>query len=152
MHLEIINSILIFNRGVKKLAIKPCKILILIFIWTLIFHCNIGFSQCIDFKTHGTLVVGVICDNGIVLSSDSRASFTCDCPESSTTYAYTDSDRKIFPLGKFQIAVTGNSFIKNEYWEELIIQYNKHNKNDSILHSIFHNFKIFVQKKLALTA
>lgn len=82
---------------------------------------------------HGILVVAVICNDGIVFAADSRSSYTAmdTTIKKEIPYAYLDSVKKIYKLGNFQLAITGNGNVGNRYWEELIDKFNKKHKKDS---------------------
>ncbi|MFL9483802.1 hypothetical protein ACI6Q2_13575 [Chitinophagaceae bacterium LWZ2-11] len=106
------------------------------------------FSQIQNPNTRGTIIVSVICKDGIVMCADSRSSFTNQCQDGLTVTAYFDSVRKICTLGNYLIGVAGFSGLKGELWENLIDGYNKKYKSDSTLLKTFMNFKSYVSKKL----
>jgi len=115
------------------------------------------FPKCLRCQSviqpHGTLIVAFICNNGIILAADSRASFTAynDIVKREIPYAYVDSFRKIFTLGGFQIGITGNENVGNIYWWDLVEKYNKTHKRDSSLKLTFLHFSKYLINDLKIS-
>jgi hypothetical protein len=102
-----------------------------------------SFSQYIK-QPHGTLLFATICRDGILMTADSRASFEKDSLNYKVYYAHTDSVRKIFPLGSFQVMITGNRSYNDDYIENLILSYNKQLNLDTSIQKTFENYKKYV--------
>ena len=101
-------------------------------------------------KTHGTLVVAVICNDGILMAADSRASFTVDSVGELATYAYVDSFRKIMPIGNFQIGTVGVSSFKNKHLIKIIQDYNKKNISPPTVLETYNKFRNYLRNDLSL--
>jgi hypothetical protein len=112
--------------------------------------CFPSFSQCIK-PPHGTLLFAIICQDGILMTADSRASFEKDSLNHKVYYAHTDSVRKIFPLGSFQVMITGNRSYNDDYIENLILSYNKQSNLDTSIQKTFENYKKYVVNLLKIT-
>lgn len=99
---------------------------------------------------HGTLIVAVICEDGVILAADSRASFTgIDVlSNKEIPIAYIQQCRKIYKLGGFQVAITGSSNIGNDYWTKIIHRYNKKHKSNPTLDGEFADFKKYLNQVL----
>lgn len=102
---------------------------------------------------HGTLLIAYICDDGILLAADSRASWNkgLDSNNNFIWYAHMDSVRKVYPLGFFQIMTTGITVYKSDLIENIIIEYNRKLKPDLSITQTFQNFKNYTKKKYKLT-
>jgi hypothetical protein len=118
----------------------------------LILVFNLSFSQKningLKKQAHGTLVVTVICKDGILIASDSRASFTIGKGKSQKVYAYLDNNQKIFTLGNFKIGVTGLSMLNKKFIPEIIEKFNKTCNLDSTLENTFNTFLSFLKIKM----
>ena len=77
----------------------------------LLIKIQVGYSQ--HQYPKGTLLVALICNDGILMAADSRASFMTESKDEpwnrkkDYVYAYTDSSQKIFDIGNFKIAIAG---------------------------------------------
>lgn len=101
---------------------------------------------------HGTEIVSLICKDGIILAADSRASFTAYDSNSQKQFPYAaiDSTKKIFKLGSFQIGISGNLSVGNDFWSVIINKYNnKYQKLDNV-DSTFSNFIFFIHHNLKI--
>lgn len=109
-----------------------------------------SFSQCLK-PPHGTLLFATICRDSILMAADSRASFEKDSLNIKTYYAHTDSVRKIFPLGYFQVMITGNTSYKDQFVENVILSFNEKLNPDSSMQKTFEKYKKYVTNKLKIT-
>jgi hypothetical protein len=113
---------------------------------------NLSFSQkniiSLKKQAHGTLVFTVICKDGILIASDSRASFTIGKGKSQKVYAYLDNNQKIFTIGNFKIGVTGLSMLNKQFISEIIEKFNKTFNPDSTLENTFNTFLSFLKIKM----
>jgi hypothetical protein len=110
-----------------------------------------SFSQD-ESQPHGTVVVGIICSDGIILAADSRSSYKKFAVgiKDAFVYAYIDSFRKIFTLGKFKLAVVGKSDLKDKSWESVTMQYNKLNKSNDTVEAELNNFLSYLKTKIKI--
>lgn len=111
------------------------------------------YSQSVSHeKVHGTLLVSVICQDGILIAADSRASYTCDSADRvGIVYAYLDSTRKIFRLGNFHIACAGTPIFKNKMMENIVPEYNRTHKNSASVLQTFNTFLNYLKINLKAT-
>lgn len=104
---------------------------------------------------HGTLVVAIICNDGILFAADSRGAFTAtsetDQSKKAITYAYIDSMEKIFPIHKWRIAVTGLTMLGKKFIYQIMLDYsNTHKQNDSLRQTFF-SLKRYLNKNLKVS-
>lgn len=97
---------------------------------------------------HGTLIVAIVCTDGILIASDTRASWKDD---NKVLFAYVDSFQKIFRIGKFQLAISGVSTFNGIYLNEITDSFNKSISVESTLLSTFDKFKNFLKEKYHVT-
>ena len=118
-----------------------------------IISCCIFYNTMIWSQTpqspHGTLIGAVICYNGILLSTDSRGSFTATdaLTLKETQYAYVDSLQKIFKIGSYHMAISGSTNVGNTYWSSLIAQFNASIKAGLTVEQTFDQFIRFLLEK-----
>ena len=110
-------------------------------------------SNIIQAQPHGTLITAIICEDGIILSADSRSSYpgTDLAGNVVPTVAYFDSCRKIFPLGIFHIGITGTLNIGNTSWWDIIEKFNKRHRADTSVELAYNNFKYYLTEKLRIS-
>ena len=99
-------------------------------------------------KPHGTLIVSLICKDGILIASDSRASFTIDKVEEEIVYAYIENQQKIFSLKNFKMGMSGVSMIGKKFLFEITEDFNKKLKKDSIIEYSFRQFLNYLNTEL----
>ena len=118
---------------------------------TSIIISQFSFAQKASYP-HGSLIVAVICNDGIIMAADSRASFTAYnvIAKKELPYAYIDSTRKIFPLGKYQIGITGNGNVGNDFWWNIIEKYNKKSPRNLSIENTFKHFRDYLHNKMNL--
>jgi hypothetical protein len=102
-------------------------------------------------QPHGTLIVTVICHDGILIASDSRASFTTGKGKSEQVYAYTDNNQKIFTIGSFKIGMSGITMFNKKFIYDIIERFNKTNKEDSSIENTFKTFKNYLNTKMKVS-
>lgn len=117
----------------------------------LILFINNSFSQNLS-NPHGTLIHAIICEDGIILAADSRASWYYIDSSSGNlnTYAHTDSIKKIYKLGVFRLGISGYTILNNQRIEDIIDKFNKKNKADSSISETFKKFHYFITSKLKI--
>ncbi len=115
----------------------------------LILFFNDSFCQNLS-NPHGTLVHAIICEDGILLAADSRASwyYVDSSSGNLNTYAHTDSIKKIYSLGAFKIGISGFTILNNQRLEDIVDKFNKKNKPDSSIFETFKKFHFFINTKL----
>ena len=110
---------------------------------------QLSFGQ--SAKSHGTLISAAICKDGILFYSDSRAAWFADSAGLTSVYAYTDSIKKIFPIGKFHIGIAGSGQLIDDTWGAIIGDFNKSDKiksDDALL--TFRNFYTYIKKRFVI--
>jgi hypothetical protein len=103
-------------------------------------------------QLHGSIIGAIICTDGIVIAADSRASFTAYNTffDREIPYASIDSTQKIFSIGNFEIAISGNLNVGNTFWTDLLIKFNRGQSKFDSPDTTFNKFKYFVTKKLKI--
>lgn len=117
------------------------------------------FTACNDILTtpkevpHGTLIVAVICNDGILIASDSRAAFTITTDsvgkngrKIEKVYAYFDNNRKIARLGNWQIGISGLSMLGKKYVTDLCAEFSKTHAQLEIRET-FYEFVGYLEKR-----
>lgn len=104
-----------------------------------------------DTKTKGTLIVSVICTDGVVMAADSRTCWVYDSLGTKVIYAYADSLKKIFKIGNYQIGITGKSSLNKIYWREMIDTFNLTEKPISGIQETFYSFNKFLNNRYKLS-
>jgi hypothetical protein len=81
------------------------------------------------------------------MAADFRESFTQynDIAKKELPYGYVDSIRKIFPLGDFQVGISGTPNVGNIFWWHLVEKYDKKHIKESSLEAAFNRFKYFLK-------
>lgn len=98
--------------------------------------------RCFEKLPHGTVIVTIICKDGILIASDSRASYTDGEGKSRKAYAYFDNNQKIFTVGKFKMGISGIGILNmNQITEE----YNKIHKSNCSLENTIKEFDKFLK-------
>lgn len=97
----------------------------------------------------GTLIVSAICEDGILIASDSRGSFTLndDTNGIETVYAYVSEQKKIFNIGGFQMGITGLTMLGKKFFHQLTNDFNKSHKSNPTIKSTFHEFINYLREK-----
>ena len=106
---------------------------------------------------HGTLIVAIICNDGIIIAGDSRASFTTTHEERNSegrkiekVYAYIDSTQKIFQVNKYQMGVSGISMLGGKFLYQLTQDFSRKNKSEATLKATFLNLKNYLNNSLSI--
>lgn len=130
------------------------KGIILIAFLSFLFFLKIGTPYKIlpkDYKDHGTLVIAIICYDGIIMASDSRGSFIERLPNGKEhPFAYIDSMQKIFFLKNYSVAITGVSMVNKKYYYQFLEEFNHSDSQDSNFGETFANFKSFLSTKYGI--
>lgn len=128
------------------------KFHILLLIFTLLVITNKAFSQeqenYLEKMPHGTFIITVICNDGILIASDSRASFTIGKGDSEKVYAYFENHQKIFTIGNFKIAASGAAILNKRSMDDIVKKFNKSHQPDSSLENTFKTFHFFLNTKM----
>ena len=82
-----------------------------------------------NYLPHGTILVALICNDGILFATDSRSSFTISNIDSNgknieNVFAYMNNDKKLYKINEYLIAVSGLSMFNKKYIRDLISDYN----------------------------
>lgn len=98
---------------------------------------------------HGTILVAVICKDGILFATDSRSSFTISNIDSNgknneNVYAYMNNDKKLYKIEDYLIAVSGLSMFNKKYIRDLISDYNVTYKKNLKIEEVFDSFLNFL--------
>lgn len=99
------------------------------------------------FSQSGTLLVGIIFDDGIYIASDSRGSLFGTDDYTKEPIAYIDSLPKIFLLNKLPVAVAGNSQIGKKYCYQVISDFNRTLSVEDNIQISFSKFKKYLNTK-----
>lgn len=102
----------------------------------------------IDGKPRGTLIVSLICKDGILIASDSRASFTIGKGENEKVYAYVENEQKIFTLTNFKLGMSGVSMLGKKYLSEITKDFNKKYGRDNTIEYSFGQFIKYLNTEL----
>lgn len=105
----------------------------------------ISQSQEQRYYAKGTLIFAIICEEGILLASDSRASFTFN--ETDEVYAYFDRNKKIFPLGDYQIGIGGITMLNKKYMHQITAKFNRKNKEKTSVMETYERFNKFLKEE-----
>lgn len=104
-------------------------------------------------KAHGTLISAAICKDGIIMCADSRGAWTAtnDTTGEEIVYASIDENKKIFPIGRYNMGISGYSTINNIFWEVILRDYNKSNTLlDTKVSEEFKNFYLYVKNRFGV--
>jgi hypothetical protein len=88
----------------------------------------------------GTLIIAIICEDGIIIASDSRGAFRELANGKPHTYAYVDSIQKIYQLNQYPIAVSGLTVFNKNMLRNLFTDFKDKNGTST---NIEHSFAIF---------
>lgn len=128
------------------------KFHVLLLIFSLFVITNKTFSQpqenYLEKMPHGTFIITVICNDGILIASDSRAAFTIGKGDSEKVYAYFENHLKIFTIGNFKIAASGAAILNKRSMDDIVKKFNKSHQPDSSLENTFKTFHFFLNTKM----
>lgn len=113
---------------------------------------NIFYGEShMNYQLYGTMIVALICEDGILFASDSRSSFILNKEHSRKVYAYFDNDEKLFNIGKYIIGSSGISMLNKKFLKEIIDDYNKSSYSKTNMEETFDNFITFLKSNNNLT-
>lgn len=78
--------------------------------------------QSMDMVIKGSFVIAAICQDGIIIASESRANIFDKAGKKQEPIAYYDTEQKVFPLGNCAIAQTGQGLILNVFFSAVVKQ------------------------------
>lgn len=104
-----------------------------------------------NFYPHGTILVAVICNDGIVFATDSRSSFTISNEDvngnnNEQVYAYMNNDKKMYKIKDYFISFSGLSMFNKKYIRQIVDEYNETDNNSGIEESS-NGFINFLEKE-----
>ncbi len=108
-------------------------------------------SQYSHVSQKGSLVIGVICKDGILMAADTRSSFAVDSLGKLIPYASVDGFKKIMPLGKFYIGFTGYSSFNNKHLTKIIEDFNKTYFGKDLIIDTYKDFKKYLYQKYGIS-
>lgn len=119
-----------------------------IFTFLFFIYISQSFSQ-VELRNKGTIIVAIICDDGIVMAADSRSCFDATNIQTNKLQcvAYFDSVQKIFKIGNFKIAKAGFATIYGDNISKIISNFNKHINQNTPIDQIFDKYKKYVISK-----
>jgi hypothetical protein len=105
---------------------------------------------------HGTILVAVICKDGILFATDSRSSFTitnidANGKSKEDVFAYMNNDKKLYQAKDYFIAVSGLSMFNKKYVRDLVSNFNKTIIEKLKVEEIFDGFLNFLITENNLT-
>lgn len=95
----------------------------------------------------GTLIIGTITQNEILLAADSRAIYYESDDHTIPPIAYYDSVCKIYRLKQFAIGIAGAYAIGEIYYYEIINDYNKTQFTDTSLYNTLQIFLLYLNNR-----
>lgn len=117
---------------------------------------NIYSQNNKSYLSHGTILVAVICNDGILFATDSRSSFTISNIDANgkkreDVFAYMNNDKKLYQIEDYLIAVSGLSMFNKKYIRDLVSDYNKTINLKLNIKEVFDGFLNFLITKNNLT-
>lgn len=117
---------------------------------------NIYSQNNKNYLSHGTILVAVICNDGILFATDSRSSFTISNIDANgknkeDVFAYMNNDKKLYQIEDYLIAVSGLSMFNKKYIRDLVSDYNKTINKKLKIEEVFDGFLNFLITKNNLT-
>lgn len=103
--------------------------------------------SCSVFCQTGTIIIGYISQNEILLAADSRGVYYETDDHTQLPIAYYDSICKIFKIKQFAIAVAGASAIGKTFFHEIISDYNKTPYTDTSLYLTLKDFLFYLNTR-----
>lgn len=109
-----------------------------------------------NYYPHGTILVAVICKDGILFATDSRSSFTitnidANRKSKEDVFAYMNNDKKLYQVKDYFIAVSGLSMFNKKYVRDLVSDFNETIIERLKVEDIFDGFLNFLIKENNLT-
>jgi len=145
------NTELIFSMMLYKLYQRIlCLLVIFLFFQNIKTFCQKSID-ILRYNPHGTLIVGVICEDGIIIASDSRGVFTINNDNSQKVYAYYNNNQKIFPLGRFQVGISGLSMLNKKTWKDITTGFTRKSSKPESAEQTFNNFTKYLKTKTRAT-
>lgn len=96
---------------------------------------------------YGTVIAAAVCEDGILLASDSRGVFILNKEYSNQVYAYIENDKKIFKIGDYLIANSGISMLNKKFIRDIVQDYNISHPLKEDIETTFNNFLNFLKTK-----
>jgi hypothetical protein len=76
-----------------------------------------------DIGIKGSFVITAVCPHGIIVASESRANIFDKSDPEHRPIAYYDTEQKVFPLGQFAIAQTGQGLLFNVFFSAIVSRF-----------------------------
>lgn len=108
-------------------------------------------SQPSKNNTKGSLIISVICKDGILMAADTRSSFAVDSLGYLIPYASVDGFKKITRLGNFHVGLTGYNSFKNQYLTTIIEEYNKLSTPENSMKNTYKNFRSYLKDTIGVS-
>jgi hypothetical protein len=117
----------------------------LIFFFILISFSLVLFSQS------GTLLLGAVGSDGIVITADSRGSIYPNADQTKQPIAYIDSLCKIFTIKGYPIAVAGNTAINGRFIYQIIEAFELSYQGENRIDLICESFHLYIENTYPLS-
>jgi hypothetical protein len=95
----------------------------------------------------GTLLIGTITNDEILLAADSRSVYFESDDHTIPPIVYFDSVPKIFRIKQFAIAIAGTSVIGKTFYKDIISDYNKTLFLDTSLYKTLNDFSSYLHNR-----
>src|ERR1700733_12834112 len=112
----------------------------------LVLAFSILFSKTV-LPQSGALIFTVICNDGILIVSDSRGVIYDSWNLKKPPVAYTDSNRQIFRLSHFAIGIIGNPTFDCQYFYHILSDFNASFPANQNVQFTFSEFKRYFYQK-----
>lgn len=129
--------LLIFTPRKMRIKFQLCLLLNFISIYS--------YSQQV-LNVHGTIIVAMICDDGILIAADSRTAF--NIYNNDTVFAYVDSSKKIIKLDTFQLGQSGVEWIRGKSMQTIANEFTKSHKRKTSLNETFDDLITFMKDSI----
>ncbi len=115
-------------------------LILLVFTTTILAHHDINTmnsKKILDenFIHHGTLLYTTICSDGILMATDSRASFV---DELRKPYAYSEESVKMYKVGDYVLSVSEITMLGKRFLRDIIKDFNLHSHKGLSVEETFH--------------
>ncbi|MDE3213650.1 MAG: hypothetical protein KGM98_10480, partial [Bacteroidota bacterium] len=107
---------------------------------------------------HQSIIVALICHDGILMAGDSRSAFITKGDSvskkdtgSSIAYAYFDHTQKIFPLGKYLIGITGEGLAGKNFFSAIIQRFLSTHPGNMTITESFNALMKFIQTEYGIS-
>jgi len=136
------------SKTIKVLIVTIAFVIELLSQTSVKYSIHLNRGNC-GYKIGGSFLIVTTCKDGILIAADSRSTISDSLGKK---LAYYDGVQKIFPIGNFALAYTGQEIIQNIYFGAIVDSYVSTIKDEISLDKLLPSFLSYTDSHLPITA